>query len=130
MHSPRTAHGPPEGRSDRRVARRGPPGVAAAHAAARCDGANGDHPIRLDVRTIVNLGVFRSVRAGLSYLAAQAFPRRPERNLEDFLVNRFGRQLYETFFKSYTEKVWGVPCTGISAACYGAHTAGTDSTSN
>ncbi len=75
-----------------------------------------DYPIRLDVRTIVNLGVFRSVRAGLSYLAAQAFPRRPERNLEDFLVNRFGRQLYETFFKSYTEKVWGVPCTGISAA--------------
>ena len=60
--------------------------------------------------------MFGSVRAGLSYLAAQAFPRRPERNLEDFLVNRFGRQLYETFFKSYTEKVWGVPCTGISAA--------------
>ena len=75
-----------------------------------------DYPIRLDVRTIVNLGVLRSVRAGLSYLAAQAFPRRPERNLEDFLINRFGRQLYETFFKSYTEKVWGVPCTGISAA--------------
>ena len=75
-----------------------------------------DYPIRLDVRTIVNLGVLRSIGAGLSYLAAQAFPRRPERNLEDFLINRFGRQLYETFFKSYTEKVWGVPCTGISAA--------------
>ena len=75
-----------------------------------------DYPIRLDVRTIVNLGVFRSIRAGLSLLAAKAFPRRPERNLEDFLINRFGRQLYETFFRSYTEKVWGVPCTGISAA--------------
>ena len=75
-----------------------------------------DYPIRLDVRTIANLGLFRSMRAGMSYLWAQAFPRRPEHNLEDFLVNRFGRQLYETFFKSYTEKVWGVPCTGISAA--------------
>ena len=75
-----------------------------------------DYPIRLDLRTIASLGMFRSIRAGLSYLLAQAFPRRPERNLEDFLVNRFGRQLFETFFKSYTEKVWGVPCTGISAA--------------
>ena len=75
-----------------------------------------DYPIRLDLRTIVNLGVFRSFAAGLSYLKAQAFPRTPELNLEDFLVNRFGSQLYETFFRSYTEKVWGVPCTGISAA--------------
>ncbi|CAG0990715.1 hypothetical protein BURK1_02249 [Burkholderiales bacterium] len=75
-----------------------------------------DYPIRLDVRTIASLGVFRSMRAGISYLRAQAFPRRPERNLEDFLINRFGHALYETFFKSYTEKVWGVPCAGISAA--------------
>lgn len=75
-----------------------------------------DYPIRLDLRTIANLGLVRSMRAGFSYLWAQAFPRAPERNLEDFLVNRFGRQLYETFFRSYTEKVWGVPCTGISAA--------------
>lgn len=75
-----------------------------------------DYPIRLDLRTILNLGVVRSMRAGFSYLRAHAFPRTPEHNLEDFLVNRFGRELYETFFKSYTEKVWGVPCTGISAA--------------
>jgi protoporphyrinogen oxidase len=42
-------------------------------------------------------------------------PQREERSLEDFIVNRFGRQLYLTFFKSYTEKVWGVPCNEISA---------------
>ncbi len=39
----------------------------------------------------------------------------PEKSLEDFLINRFGRQLYLTFFKSYTEKVWGTPCNEISA---------------
>jgi len=39
----------------------------------------------------------------------------PEKSLEDFLINRFGRQLYLTFFKSYTEKVWGTPCDEISA---------------
>lgn len=75
-----------------------------------------DYPIRLDVATVLKLGLGRSIAAGLSYLAAQAFPRRPERNLEDFLVNRFGKRLYEAFFHSYTEKVWGVPCTSISAA--------------
>jgi protoporphyrinogen oxidase len=42
-------------------------------------------------------------------------PQREERTLEDFIINRFGNQLYRTFFKSYTEKVWGVPCHEISA---------------
>ena len=40
---------------------------------------------------------------------------RPENSLEDFFINRFGNRLYRTFFKDYTEKVWGVPCTDISA---------------
>ncbi len=40
---------------------------------------------------------------------------KPEKSLEDFLINRFGRELYLTFFKSYTEKVWGTPCHEISA---------------
>jgi len=74
-----------------------------------------DYPLRVDFRTIGRLGWWRSAAAGLSYLVAQAFPRRPERHLEDFLVNRFGKRLFEAFFKSYTEKVWGVPCTAISA---------------
>ena len=48
-------------------------------------------------------------------MASSIRPIRPEKTLEDFLINRFGRHLYKTFFKSYTEKVWGVPCDQISA---------------
>ena len=47
--------------------------------------------------------------------ARRYLPRRQEKSLEDFIINRFGKQLYLTFFKSYTEKVWGVPCNEISA---------------
>ena len=43
------------------------------------------------------------------------FPLKQEKTLEQFFINRFGRELYNTFFKSYTEKVWGVPCNRISA---------------
>ena len=57
----------------------------------------------------------RSLRIGLSYGQAQLVHRSPELSLEDFLVNRFGDRLYRTFFKDYTEKVWGVPCREISA---------------
>ncbi|MGE5307665.1 MAG: NAD(P)/FAD-dependent oxidoreductase [Deltaproteobacteria bacterium] len=51
---------------------------------------------------------------GLSYAAARLLPR-PARSFEDWVRNQFGRRLYETFFKSYTEKVWGMPCDRISA---------------
>jgi protoporphyrinogen oxidase len=74
-----------------------------------------DYPIRLTVDTLLNLGLARTFRAGISYMRAALFPKRDERTLEDFLVNRFGRQLYRLFFESYTEKVWGVPCCEISA---------------
>ncbi len=74
-----------------------------------------DYPIKLNLRTVVNLGPVRCVKAGASYAWSALFPRRAENSLEDFLVNRFGGELYRTFFKSYTEKVWGVPCTEISA---------------
>jgi protoporphyrinogen oxidase len=73
------------------------------------------YPINLSAETIHNFGVLRSCLIGLSYLRAMCFPIRPEKNLEDFMINRFGRQLYLTFFKSYTEKVWGIPCDQISA---------------
>src|SRR4051794_3601512 len=43
------------------------------------------------------------------------FPVKPAKTLEQFFINRFGQELYRTFFKSYTEKVWGVPCGQISA---------------
>lgn len=49
-----------------------------------------------------------------SYLRAVARPRRPEASFEDWIVNRFGRRLFDTFFKTYTEKVWGMPCSEIS----------------
>jgi protoporphyrinogen oxidase len=75
-----------------------------------------DYPLRLSLDTLVKLGLARTIRIGLSYLRASLFPIRDERTLEDFFINRFGRELYLTFFKSYTEKVWGVPCRQINAA--------------
>jgi protoporphyrinogen oxidase len=73
-----------------------------------------DYPLQLDLTTLRKLGMARSLRIATSYGRAHALPRE-ERSLEDFLVNRFGRELYRTFFRDYTEKVWGVPCTEISA---------------
>ena len=74
-----------------------------------------DYPIRLSTDTLVKLGPARTTRIGFSYLKSAALPIRKVANLEQFLINRFGRELYLTFFKSYTEKVWGVPCPQISA---------------
>jgi protoporphyrinogen oxidase len=74
-----------------------------------------DYPIRLTADTLLNLGLVRTFLAGISYMRAALFPKKDEQTLEDFLVNRFGRQLYKLFFESYTEKVWGVPCSQISA---------------
>jgi protoporphyrinogen oxidase len=74
-----------------------------------------DYPISLTAATFKNMGVVRTVRCGVSYMRSALLPQREERTLEDFIINRFGRQLYLTFFKSYTEKVWGVPCSEISA---------------
>jgi len=74
-----------------------------------------DYPISLKLATFRNLGLARTMGCGMSYLRAALLPQREEKTLEDFLINRFGKQLYLTFFKSYTEKVWGVPCDAISA---------------
>ena len=73
-----------------------------------------NYPIKLSLQTIRNLGAARLVKITASYLYSCLFPRKPERSLEDFIINRFGRELYLTFFKDYTEKVWGVPCAKIS----------------
>lgn len=72
-----------------------------------------DYPISLNINTLKNLGLARVVRIGFSYLWISLFPIRKELSLEDFFINRFGRELYRTFFKDYTEKVWGVPCQEI-----------------
>jgi protoporphyrinogen oxidase len=74
-----------------------------------------DYPLTLNAGTLKNLGLLESLRIGLSYGHAHLNSRSPEVNLEDFLINRFGVRLYRTFFKTYTEKVWGVPCVQISA---------------
>ena len=74
-----------------------------------------DYPIKLTGNTLRNLGAARTVRVGVSYVASRLKKIEPEKSLEDFLINRFGRELYLTFFKSYTEKVWGTPCDRISA---------------
>jgi protoporphyrinogen oxidase len=74
-----------------------------------------DYPLTLSARTVRNLGMVEAIRIGLSYGRAQLKSRSPEKSLEDFLINRFGTRLYRTFFKDYTEKVWGVPCSDISA---------------
>lgn len=74
-----------------------------------------DYPISLSIETLRNLGVIRMFKIGSSYLRARILPIREEKNLEDFLINRFGTTLYHTFFKDYTEKVWGIECEKISA---------------
>ena len=66
-----------------------------------------DYPIRLSADTLRKMGLIRTFRAGASYLRSSILPRNTERSLEDFLINRFGKELYLTFFQSYTEKVWG-----------------------
>jgi len=74
-----------------------------------------DYPITLTAQTLQNLGLVRTFKVGTSYMMSRVKQISPEKSLEDFLINRFGRQLYLTFFKSYTEKVWGTPCEEISA---------------
>ncbi len=74
-----------------------------------------DYPISLSKNTLLNLGLWRTFKIGVSYIQSALFPLKDERTLEQFFINRFGKELYATFFKSYTEKVWGVPCNQISA---------------
>jgi protoporphyrinogen oxidase len=74
-----------------------------------------DYPLKLNPATIQNIGLLETMRIGMSYTQAQVLKRSPEASLEDFFVNRFGDRLYRTFFKDYTEKVWGVECREISA---------------
>ena len=72
------------------------------------------YPLQLP-NVVRNLGLMESARMTSSYLRARLQPADPEETLEDWVVNRFGQRLYETFFKTYTEKVWGLPCNVIRA---------------
>jgi len=64
---------------------------------------------------LLKLGVIRSTFCVLSWLKARLFPVRNPRNFEEWVSNQFGKRLFNTFFKSYTEKVWGMSCKEISA---------------
>lgn len=78
------------------------------------DGKWFDYPLKAG-NALAGLGIFRAAAIGLSYLWIQLLPISPEVSFEDWVVNRFGWELYNTFFKAYTEKVWGIPCTRIGA---------------
>lgn len=72
-----------------------------------------DYPISIKPATFIAMGLVRTWKAGWSYLYS-AFFKRPEKSLEDFYINRFGRVLYSMFFEDYTEKLWGVHPSKIS----------------
>ncbi len=74
-----------------------------------------DYPVKLNTDTIKKLGLWKMAKIGLSYFRYTLFPIRKEENLEHFFINRFGKELYLTFFKEYTEKVWGRACSDISS---------------
>src|SRR5437868_3297881 len=64
---------------------------------------------------LLKLGIFKSVLCVLSWMKARLFPVRNPCNFEEWVSNQFGKRLFNTFFKSYTEKVWGMSCKEISA---------------
>jgi protoporphyrinogen oxidase len=74
-----------------------------------------DYPLTMNAKTIRNFGIRKISRIGFSYLRAKLFPIKKESSLEQFFINRFGNELYTTFFQGYTEKIWGVPCKNIPA---------------
>jgi protoporphyrinogen oxidase len=73
------------------------------------------YPLSISPSVVSRLGFVNSISIFVSYLYAHVFPRSDEKYLDSFFINRFGKRLYETFFKDYTEKVWGVPCSQIQA---------------
>jgi protoporphyrinogen oxidase len=75
-----------------------------------------DYPLQLNISTVRKLGFKKMMDIGISYANAKVFPEKPEENLAQFFRNRFGKKLYETFFKDYTEKVWGIPCEKIPSS--------------
>lgn len=73
-----------------------------------------DYPVNLNLTTIKNMGFFTLIKAGASYLKSCIFKKK-EDSLENFYINRFGKVLYSMFFETYTEKVWGIHPSEISA---------------
>ncbi|RMG99484.1 MAG: NAD(P)/FAD-dependent oxidoreductase [Chloroflexi bacterium] len=67
------------------------------------------------LNALLGLGFFEGFLLALSFLRWHLFPYPEEETFEQWVTNRFGKRLYETFFKSYTEKVWGIPCSELKA---------------
>ena len=72
------------------------------------------YPLRA-FEALWNLGIWRSFLCMISYFKWKAFPKKNVKSFEDWTVNQFGHKLYSIFFKTYTEKVWGMPCDEMSA---------------
>ncbi|OYX91494.1 MAG: FAD-dependent oxidoreductase, partial [Novosphingobium sp. 35-62-5] len=72
------------------------------------------YPLRA-FEALWNLGLVRSTLCMASFAKAKAFPNRTVKSFEDWTINQFGSKLYSIFFKTYTEKVWGMPCDEMSA---------------
>lgn len=72
-----------------------------------------DYPISMKPETFINMGLWRTLKAGFGYLYSCVFKRK-EISLEDFYINRFGKPLYSMFFEDYTEKLWGVHPSNIA----------------
>jgi protoporphyrinogen oxidase len=73
-----------------------------------------DYPFKA-TNALANLGPVEAFLVMLSYSKSKILPSHEETNFEQWVSNRFGQRLYEIFFKTYTEKVWGIPCKEISA---------------
>ena len=73
-----------------------------------------NYPLKA-TNALLGLGIMNSFLMLGSYAKAQVFPIKQEKSFEDWICNRFGRRLFNIFFKTYTEKVWGIPCNEISA---------------
>jgi len=72
------------------------------------------YPLRA-FEALGNLGILRSTACMASYLWYKLFPIKDVKSFEDWTTNQFGHKLYSIFFKTYTEKVWGMPCNEMSA---------------
>lgn len=73
-----------------------------------------NYPLK-PLNALQNLGIFESAHVMFSYIRWKLFPYKQQDTFEQWVTNRFGKRLYETFFKTYTEKVWGIPCTELKA---------------
>src|SRR5207245_6117124 len=73
-----------------------------------------NYPLK-PINALMGLGLVESVLIFLSYCRWRLFPYREEETFEQWVTNRFGKRLFLTFFKTYTEKVWGIPCSELKA---------------